>query len=296
MCCSAPLLGLFHALGVAGGFPEQRYLSAEDLGCGAILLGVVEAAEGHWEEGVGGVDEIDVGLTTLTIGNRYRNSSYSITSIFDHFTSGTRVREPACHDLNFNYSKRKTVDLLRVDGRISEGLRWHVDQGPWAHGVGCHAWVDTEELGHTEVGDLGSATSDQQDIVAGEVAMDDIIGVEVIQSQGYVVAQDDLDMVGQWLMGSLEKMGEAFIHEFHQQHWEAGVRVLGGSEVLDYVGVFHGVEEVALLLEPAPGRPSPVAAVLEEDGVQEFGGTGEQVAHGFADGSVGSSAEGGSFE
>ena len=60
--------------------------------------------------------------------------------------------------------------------------------------------------------------------------------------------------------------------------------------------MFHGVEEVTLLFEPAPGRPSPGTAVLEENGVQEFGGTGEPVAHGFADGSVGSSAEGGSFE
>ena len=188
MCYSAPLLGLFHALGVAGGFSEQCYLSAEGLGCGSILLGVVEAAKGHLEEGVGGVDEVDVGFTTVTIGNRYLDSSYSKTSIFNHFTSGTRVREPACHDLNFNYSKRKTVDLLGVDGRISDGLRGHVDQGPRTHCVGCQAWVDTEELGHTEVGDLGSATSNQQDIVAGEVAMDDIIGVEVIQSQGYVVA------------------------------------------------------------------------------------------------------------
>ena len=91
-------------------------------------------------------------------------------------------------------------------------------------------------------------------------------------------------------------MSEAFVHEFHQQHWEAGVRVVGGSKILDYVGVFHGIEEVALLLEPAHGRPSPGSAVLEEDGVQEFGSTGEQVAHGFTDGSVGSSTEGGSFE
>ena len=117
---------------------------------------------------------------------------------------------------SWDRSSRLTVYLIGVDGRISDGLRWHVDQGPWACGVGCHAWVDTEELGHTEVGDFGSATSNQQDIVAGEVAMDDIIGVEVIQSQGYVMAQGDLDMVGQQLMGSLEKMGEAFVHEFHQ--------------------------------------------------------------------------------
>ena len=245
---------------------------------------------------MGRVDEVDVGFTTLTIGDRYLNSSYSITWIFDHFASGTRLRELACQDLNFNYSERETVNLVGVDGRISEGLWRHVDQGPWTRGVGGQAWVDTEELGHTEVGDLGSAASNQQDIVAGEVAMDDVIGVEVIQSQGYVVAQGDLDMVGQRLLGSLEKTGEAFIHKFHQQHREARVRILGGPEVLDYVGVLHRVEEVALLLEPAPGRPHPGAAVLEEDGVQEFGCTGEQVAHGFTDGSVGPSAEGVSFK
>ena len=137
---------------------------------------------------MGGVDEVDVGFTTITIGNRYLNSSYSKTSIFDHFTSGTRVWEPACHDLNFKYSERKTVDFHGVDRRISDGLRWHVDQGSRTHCVGCHAWVDTEELGHTKVGDFGPATSNQQDIVAGEVAMDDSIGVEIIQSQGYVMA------------------------------------------------------------------------------------------------------------
>ena len=245
---------------------------------------------------MGGVNEIDVGFTTLAIGNWYLNSTYSISPIFDHFASGTGVSELASQYLNFKYSERETVDLLGVDGRISEGLWRHVDQGPWARGVGGQAWVDTEELGHTEVGDLGSAAGNQQDIVAGEVAMDDVIGVEVIQSQGYVVAQGDLDMVGQRLLGSLEKTGEAFVHEFHEQHREAGVGVLGGPEVLDYVGVLHCVEEVALLLEPAPGRPSPGAAVLEEDGVQELGSTGEQVAHGFTDGSVGPGAEGVSLE
>ena len=110
------------------------------------------------------------------------------------------------------------------------------------------------------------------------------------------MAQGDLDLVGQRLLGSLKKTGEAFVHEFHEQHREARVRVLGGPEVLDYVGVLHGVEKVALLLEPAPGRPRPGAAALEEDGVQELGSTGEQVAHGFTDGSVGPGAKGVSLE
>ena len=93
---------------------------------------------------MGGVNEVDVGFTTLAIGNRHRNSPYSITSIFDHFASGARVRELACQDLNFKDSERETVDLLGGDGRISEGLWRHVDQGPWARGVGGQVWVDTE--------------------------------------------------------------------------------------------------------------------------------------------------------
>ena len=91
-------------------------------------------------------------------------------------------------------------------------------------------------------------------------------------------------------------MCEAFIHEFHQQHREARVRILGGPEVLDYVRVLHCIEKVALLIKSAPWRPSHEAAVLEEDGVQELGGTGEQVTHGFTDGSIGSGAERVSFE
>ena len=110
---------------------------------------------------MGGVNEVDVGFTTLAIGNRYLNYSYSRLSIFDHFASRTRVRELACQDLNLNYSKGETVDFLGVGRRVSEGLWWHVDQGPWAHGVGGHAWADVEELGHTEVGDLGSAAGNQ---------------------------------------------------------------------------------------------------------------------------------------
>ena len=76
---------------------------------------------------MGGVDEVDVGFTTFAIGNWYLNSPYSITSIFDHFNSGTRVRELASQNLNFDYSEGKTVDLLGVDRRISEGLWRHVD-------------------------------------------------------------------------------------------------------------------------------------------------------------------------
>ena len=48
-----------------------------------------------------------------------------------------------------------------------------------------------------------------------------------------------------------------------------------GPEVLNYVWVFHGIKEAALLLEPSPGGLSPRVTKLEENGVQQLGGTGQ---------------------
>ena len=45
--------------------------------------------------------------------------------------------------------------------------------------------------------------------------MDYTVRVEVIESQGYVVAEVDLNMVGEWLLGPLEEVGKAFVHELH---------------------------------------------------------------------------------
>ena len=46
--------------------------------------------------------------------------------------------------------------------------------------------------------------------------MYDSFGVDVSECLGYIVAQVYLDVVGQWLLGSLEEVGEAFVHEFHE--------------------------------------------------------------------------------
>ena len=49
--------------------------------------------------------------------------------------------------------------------------------------------VHVYQLRHPKVGHLCSASStDQQDIVAGEVSVDDGIGVEVGQSECYIMA------------------------------------------------------------------------------------------------------------
>ena len=66
---------------------------------------------------------------------------------------------------------------------------------------------------------------------------------------------------------------------------------MGGPKILDYVWVFHVVEEFTLLLEPSPSCHETGVVGVEEDGVQEFGGTETLAPHGFADRSIGPTAK-----
>ena len=67
---------------------------------------------------------------------------------------------------------------------------------------------------------------------------------------------------------------------------------MGGPEILDDVRMPHVVEEVTLLFEPSPGCRNTGVIGLEEDEVEEFGGTETLAPHGFADHSIGPTAKG----
>ena len=67
---------------------------------------------------------------------------------------------------------------------------------------------------------------------------------------------------------------------------------MGGPEILNYVWVFHVVEEATLLLKPSPSCHNTRVIGLEKDGVQEFGGTETLATHGLADHSIGPTAKG----
>ena len=66
-----------------------------------------------------------------------------------------------------------------------------------------------------QVGYFGSHITNQQHIVAGEISVDDAIGVEKWESEGDVMADVDLDVVGDWLWGAFQKVGQAIIHQLH---------------------------------------------------------------------------------
>ena len=64
------------------------------------------------------------------------------------------------------------------------------------------------------------------------------------------MADVDLEVVGDRLGGAFQKVGQAVVHQLHQKSWQASVRVLIDAQVLDYVWVPYGAQELALLLKP----------------------------------------------
>ena len=108
------------------------------------------------------------------------------------------------------------------------------------------------ELAHAKVSDLGSvAGAYQQHIVAGEVSVDDLIGVEVGQRECNVMADVHLHVIGKRSAGALQEMCQALVHQLHEQNGQARRLVIHHVKVLHYVGMADLAEEAALLLELA---------------------------------------------
>ena len=80
---------------------------------------------------------------------------------------------------------------------------------------GNHTWVGINHLGHAKVGHLGSDAY-YENIIAGQISVDNFIGVEVGQGKGYVVDQVYLHVEGKGVALSLEKLCQILVHQFHQ--------------------------------------------------------------------------------
>ena len=67
--------------------------------------------------------------------------------------------------------------------------------------------------------------------------MDDAIGVEKCEGQSNIVADVDLDMVRNRSICSLKEVGQALVHQLHQEDWQTSIWILPHAKVLDDVGV-----------------------------------------------------------
>ena len=90
--------------------------------------------------------------------------------------------------------------------------------GSWTEGQWSQASIHVHQLGHPKVGHLCSAAfTNQQDIVAGQVSVDDGIEVQVGQGKCHVMADVELDVVREGTRGSLQESGQTLIHQLHQK-------------------------------------------------------------------------------
>ena len=51
------------------------------------------------------------------------------------------------------------------------------------------------------------------------------------------MADDDLNVVGQWSWGSLQECGETLVTQFHEENGQSCLGIVVGSQVLDHIGV-----------------------------------------------------------
>ena len=102
------------------------------------------------------------------------------------------------------------------------------------------------------------------------------------------MADVDLHVVGQALLGLLQKVSEGVVHQLHQKNGQARYGIVRHAQILHNVGVADLAEEAALLLEHG-AVPGP--AGVHQDGVEQFGRTGQLAQLGLTHLAVRSRAE-----
>ena len=101
----------------------------------------------------------------------------------------------------------------------------------------------------------------------------------------------DLDVVGEGGSRALQESSEALLHQFHQEDGSAVGGVLHHTQELDDAGMLQFLQDGTLLIETSGKIHCSWVVGSEEDGVQDFGSTGEVVQCGFNNTSIGACPE-----
>ena len=188
---------------------------------------------------------------------------------------------------------RERVELVGIARFGTQSLWRHEHWCAWALGdlTAGHARVGFHHLGHAKVGHLGLATSIEKNVVAGEVSVDDLVGVQVGEGQHDVVRDAHLHVVGERSWRALQKAREALFHQLHEEDGSAVAGVLHQSQELHDARMLQVPQDAALLVEASceVGRAGIIGS--EENRVQDFGGAGQVVQRGSDDAAVGACPE-----
>ena len=222
-------------------------MGAQVLGPRPLALRVGQAQGDGPHQRVLRIDQLDVGPAPFRLRHGHFHRHHPVVSVVYLAPRRARVGKLACEYLEGQHAEGKDVRLLREGGRVGEGLGGHVaSRGMAAHGreAGKRSFsaATRSQSGHSEIGDFGPEITSEKDVVSGEVAVQDVVGVEVRESQGHVVAEVDLGVEGERGGGGgrpiLQEGRQATVHQFHEDREAVGT-VHVSAEVLDDVGVPH---------------------------------------------------------
>ena len=123
---------------------------------------------------------------------------------------------------------RECVELVGVARFGTQSLWRHEHWCARAPGelTAAHARVGFHNLGHAEIGHLDLAASIDENVVAGEVSMDDLVGVQVGEGLRNVVCDAHLHVVGERVRRALQEAREALLHQLHEENGSAVSGVL----------------------------------------------------------------------
>ena len=162
----------------------------------------------------------------------------------------------------------------------------------WALGIltAGHVRVGFHHLGHPEVGYLGLAAGIQQNVVTGEVSVENVVFVQVGEGQRDVVRDAHLHVVEKRGLRAFQEAREALFHQLHKENGSAIAGVLDHPQELHDAGMLQVSQDAALVVEES-GKVGGAGIVgSEENGVQDFGGAGQVVQRGFDDAAIGASS------
>ena len=113
--------------------------------------------------------------------NGHLNWVGTIFRVTHSLAGRTRGGKPPGQYLDGQDTIREAVQLVCVNRLVHLGLRWHVHCTAWCLGEAGGVLLTAQQLAHAKVCNFGSPVPGQEDVVAGEVSMDDAIEVEVCQ-------------------------------------------------------------------------------------------------------------------
>ena len=213
---------------------------------GPTASDIAQAQFNQAQQRVAFTDPIDEPATTFKLSDK--NETIRIIRVFCECC--TRNWPLSCQNVHYKNAKREDVYLGGIFGSVQHCLGGHEGRGAWypclRHLCGT-AGAHVQDLGHAEVRDLGGHAGRQEDVVGGQVAVDDGRRelVEVAQPEGHL-QQDGAANLGWEGTVCVQTAAEGGGQVLHHQLRQLGACLHTHAQELDYVRVVELPKQLTL--------------------------------------------------